>query len=489
MNNMSTFFTTLLLLLPVLGLQAQQRLTLRECRDLAIENNKKLKIADQEVLAGKAQKEEAFTHYLPALDATGVYLRNQKEVNLLENDAFLPVGYLKEDGNWSLRPDQVMIDPATGQPVLVNGQPVPKDYALLPKDAMTVDSRNTALIRIGLTQPVYLGGKIRAYHRLAGLSEQLSRSKRDLEIQNVIQATDEAYWQVVSLAGRKAVAEKYVEALKKFEHNMEIMYTTGVAVKSDVLSVRVKLNEGEMMLLKVTDGLSLARMLLNQTCGLPLHEEYRLEEEESDLSLSGPVEKRSLEQVYGLRPEITGLELATQIYRKKEKISLADYLPSVALTANYLTTSPSFFNGISTKFDGMWSVGIGVQAPIFHWGASRKSLRQARVQTEIMEYRLQEAKEQIELQVSQSEFKVREVAKKAEMAGNNLLRAEENLKLADWGFREGTIPVANVLEAQTAWLSACSDLIDARIEAKLCEVYLKKAYGVLGAEYTDRELR
>ena len=188
----------------------------------------------------------------------------------------------------------------------------------------------------------------------------------------------------------------------------------------------------------------------------------------------------TLEQVYARRPEVAGLELAARIYKKKEKIALSDYLPTVALTANYLTMAPSFFDGISTKMDGMWSVGIGVKAPIFHWGASRKSLRNARAQTGIMEYRLQEAKEQIELQVSQAEFKRREVAKKLEMAEHNRQRAEENLKLAEVGFREGTIPVLNVLEAQTAWLSAQSDRIDAQIEMKLCEVYLLKAYGVLG---------
>ena len=62
---------------------------------------------------------------------------------------------------------------------------------------------------------------------------------------------------------------------------------------------------------------------------------------------------------------------------------------------------------------------------------------------------------------------------------DNLSKADENLKYADLGFREGAVPVSNVLEAQTAWLSAHTDVLDARIEWKLCEVYLKKAYGVL----------
>ena len=166
-------------------------------------------------------------------------------------------------------------------------------------------------------------------------------------------------------------------------------------------------------------------------------------------------------------------------YKKKEKIALSEYLPTIALTANYLSSTPSFFDGVSTKFDGMWSVGVGIKAPIFHWGASRKSLRGAKAQTNAMNYKLQEAKEQIELQVNQSEFKMKEVTKKLAMARKNLERAEENLKFANLGFKEGTIPVLNVLEAQTAWLTANSELIDTRIEARLCKVYLEKAYGIL----------
>ena len=458
-------------------LNAQEVLSLEDCRRLSVENNKKLKIADEEVKASEAQKAEVFTEYLPSIDAMGVYLRNQKEINLLSEDAHLPVGSIGSDGNFTFRPDQLMVG-SDGKPVMVNGQYVPKDYALLPKEAMTVDERNLGIVQVGLTQPIYMGGKIRAYNQIAGLSERLAKSKRSQELQNVILSTDEAYWQIISLVNRKKLADKYVETLTKFVHDVELMHVTGVATKADVLSVRVKLNEGEMVQTKVDNGLSLSRMLLNQICGLPTDTIVMLKEEVVDTDVD-EVPTESLEQVYSRRPEVASLQLATDIYKKKEKIALSEYLPTIALTANYLSSTPSFFDGVSTKFDGMWSVGIGIKAPIFHWGASRKSLRGAKAQTNAMNYKLQEAKEQIELQVNQSEFKMKEVTKKLAMARKNLERAEENLKFANLGFKEGTIPVLNVLEAQTAWLTANSELIDTQIEARLCKGYLERAYGTL----------
>lgn len=477
---MKELFMTVMLMGVLAGLQGQNPVSLEECRQLALENNKKLKIAGEQVKTARFKKQEAFTKYLPGIDAMGAYMRNQKEINLLSEDAHLPVGSLRPDGGWTLRPDQMMTGP-DGKPVLVNGTPVPKDYALLPKEAMTVDDRNTAVLQVGLTQPLYMGGKIRAYNQLAELSEKLAQSGWEQGVQEVILKTDEAYWQIVSLVNRKKLAEKYVETLRKFEHDIGLMYETGISTKADVLSVKVKLNQAEMTLVRVEDGLSLSRMALNQICGLPVDTVFSLKEELVE-NESVAVSPLHLEEIYQNRPEINSLSLAVDIYRKKEKIARSEYLPSIAFMANYVAMTPSFFDGISTKLDGMWSVGIGIKAPVFHWGASRKSVRSARAETGIMDYKLQEAKEKIELQVSQAQFKVKEAFRKLELARNNQEKANENLRYAKLGFQEGTIPVSNVLEAQTAWLSAHSDLIDASIEVKLCEVYLQQAYGTLGKE-------
>ena len=410
----------ILMLGTIAGVYGQKVMSLEECRLLALENNKKLKMADEQINAAKAKKEEAFTKYLPALDAMGTYMRNQKEINLLSEDAHLPVGTIGQDGKWTLGKDQIMIG-ADGKPVMNNGQYVPKDYALLPKEAMTVDDRNMALLQVGLTQPIYMGGKIRAYNQLAGLSEKLAESGREQELQNIIQETDEAYWQIVSLVNRQKLAVKFVETLQKFEHDIEVMYRTGVSTKADMLSVKVKLNQAEMALLRVEDGLSLARMNLNQICGLAVDSVYTLQEELLNVLPQAEPKWLNIEQVYDNRPEISSLTLATDIYRKKEKIARSAYLPTVAFMANYFAITPSFFDGISTGFDGMWSVGIGVKAPIFHWGASRKTVRSARAETSLMNFKLQEAREKIELQVSQARLKIKEAARKYDPENVNLL--------------------------------------------------------------------
>ena len=85
----------------------------------------------------------------------------------------------------------------------------------------------------------------------------------------------------------------------------------------------------------------------------------------------------------------------------------------------------------------------------------------------------------VSLQVSQSAFRAQEAQKTFIMTTSNLAKANENLRQADIGFREGVMTTDNVMEAQTAWLKANSENIDAMIDVRLCDVYLSKVLGTL----------
>jgi outer membrane protein TolC len=96
---------------------------------------------------------------------------------------------------------------------------------------------------------------------------------------------------------------------------------------------------------------------------------------------------------------------------------------------------------------------------------------------------LEDAREKIRLQVNQSAFQVNEASKRLEMAKKNISHAEENLRSANLGFKEGVIPTSDVLAAQTAWMQAQSQKIDAEINAKLSEVNWQKVLGTLSIEH------
>ena len=483
------FILTILLSLNF-SVKAQGILNLDSCRALALANNKELLISNEKINAAHYQRKAAFTNYLPNISATGAYMRNQKEFSLL-NDA--QKGAISGIGTKLSGPlAQTAQSIIAAHPELapfISSLSDKIGSTLLPAldeagnsviDAFRTDTRNVYAGAITLTQPLYMGGKIRAYNKITKYAEELAQQQHHSGMQEVIMSTDQAYWQVISLVNKKKLAEGYLKLLQQLDGDVEKMIAEGVATKADGLSVRVKVNEAEMTLTKVEDGLSLARMLLCQLCGIDLSTSITLADENmEDLSLLTTDAHFDMSTAFSNRPEIRSLELATQIYNQKVNVTRAEHLPSVALMGNYIVTNPSVFNSFENKFKGMWNVGVMVQLPIWHWGEGMYKVKAAKAEARIAQYQLQDAREKIELQVNQSAFKVNEAGKKLTMASKNMEKADENLRYATLGFKEGVITTSNVLEAQTAWLSAQSEKIDAQIDVKLTEIYLKKSLGTL----------
>jgi outer membrane protein TolC len=235
-----------------------------------------------------------------------------------------------------------------------------------------------------------------------------------------------------------------------------------------------------MALQKVNDGLVLSRMLLCKQIGLPINTEITLTDEDvQELATVTLHPQFNVEQAVEHRPELKMLDNAVSISRQATNILRAANLPQVALTGGYAISNPNVLNGFQKKFGGFWNVGVLVRVPIWNWGDVAYKVRASKGATAIANLELDEARDLIELQVNQSTFKVDEANKRLALAQKSIERAEENLRVANLGFQEGVITPTTVMEAQTAWLQAQSQKIDAEIEVRLSQVDLQKALGTL----------
>lgn len=470
------------------GIQAQRTLNLDSCRTLALSNNKELRMSKEKVNAAHYQQKAAFTNFLPKIDMMGTYMRTEKEISLLSDDqksaisnigtAVAPMGQKLQQilsSDPSLAP---LLTPLQSVMGTLSGALNQVGQGMV--DALRTDTRNMFGGMVTLTQPIFMGGKIIAYNKITKFAEQLAESQHATELQDVILNTDQAYWQVISLVNKKKLAESFLDLVKKLDSDVSKMVAEGVATKADELSVKVKVNEAEMTLTKVDNGLSLSKMVLCQLCGIPLDTPITLADESMEnITLPNTYIEGNVNTALSNREELKSLELASKIYRQKVNVTRSEFLPSVGLTATYLVTNPSLVNGFERKMRGMWGVGMMVKIPVFHWGEGIYKVKAAKAEANIAQYKLDDVKEKVELQVTQATYKVNEATKKLAMAEKNMAKADENLRYANLGFQEGVIPTSNVLEAQTAWLSAQSGKIDAQIDVKMSEIYLNKSMGTL----------
>ncbi len=473
---------------------AQPVLSIDSCRILAVDNNQSLRISREKINKAREDRKVAATNYLPDFSATGAYLHNSRRLGLISGADQAALGNLGAGLGQAFSGFQESIGAlaqyayqATQNPSFLEiAEKMQAGLGTLPdldglSDALNPDIRNVYTGVVTVTQPLYMGGKITAYNRLTRYAEQLAGSQYDSELQDIILVVDETYWQIVSLAGKKRVAVSYLELLNKMYSDVRKMIAQGVATRADGLSIEVKVNEAEMALTKVDNGLSLSKMLLCQLCGLPIEDDIRLVDEHTETLSFTPVipEENAVQRAMELRPELRSLEWAGKVYNEKVNITRSDYLPKVALIGNYIVMNPSLYNGFEKKFRGMWNVSVLMQIPLWHWGEGTHKVRSARADVRISALQLQDTREKIELQVNQASFKIQEARKTAIRADHNLAKAEENLRTARLGFEEGVISASTALEAHTAWLQAQTERIDAQIEQKLTQVYLRKAVGDL----------
>jgi len=284
----------------------------------------------------------------------------------------------------------------------------------------------------------------------------------------------------VSLEAKEKLALSYVALLDSLDRDVKAMVAQGVATRSDLLSVDVKLNQAQIDLTKVQNGVALSKMALAQICGLPISDEYTLADDLSAVDTKAEIaDNYNMEEVYSRRQDLQALELGAKITGQQKNVARASMMPNVALMGTYSFSTPNMYDGFKNRVGGAFSVGVVVSVPILHWGGNYNKYRAARSQETIMQLKLQDAREMVDLQVKQAAFKAQEALKTYDMTLTNLSKADENLRTASLGFHEGVLVADDVMKAQTAWLQAESEKIDASIDVHLCDVYLSKVLGTL----------
>lgn len=476
---------------------AQQLLSLDSCRAMAIRNNKQMGITQQKKVMAHYTTKAARTQYLPKLNVVGGYMFTSREISLLSKEQKTTLSNIGTALSGSIGEDISSVIAAMTRDGVFTPSQAEHIGAVLGNmgtnvggaingvgqnvvNALHTDTRNMFMASAVVTQPIYMGGAISAANKMASISEQMVANDYEAKLQATLHGTDHAYWMVVSLKHKRKLADNYLKLVKKLSNDVHKMIDEGVATRADGLKVDVKVNEAEMTLTQADNGLSLAKMFLCQLCGLPLDSKITLADEDREsLPIEVVADDIDVNTVADNRPEVKLLENTVDLSRQVTRLARASYLPQILLSGGYSATNPNLYNGFERKFSGAWNVGVVVRMPVWNWFEGVYKVRASKAATCIAQLEVGDVREKIELQVSQSRFKMSEANRRLVMATSNVDKANENLRCANLGFREGVIPSTGVMEAQTAWLQAQSQKIDAEIDVKLSQVDYKKALGTL----------
>lgn len=432
-----------------IGTLSAQVMTLSECRKAALEHNASL--ATSRLKTEKAVHDEKMykTNFYPNFKLIGGAWYNtfNKEVHLAASD----IPLLPQLG-------QLFPDLATGFTGL--------DMKL-----------STGLIYTGgvmLEQPVYMGGKITAAHRMSVLGRQMSEQNEQLTAAEVLVKTDEAYMQAVKAREMKTVAERYHGMLQELCRVVENSYQQGMVPQNDLLRVQVKLNESELALRKADNAIRLSTMNLCHAIGAPLDQAIEVQQEYAEENTAIPVDAGIMN-----RPEYAILDKQVELAGQQVKLSRSDFLPQVGLMVGYNYLHGLEFNDRSVLDDASFSALLTVSVPLFHFGEGKYKVRSAKAQQAVAEMQRRDLNEQMELELAQAANNWDEAKLEVSIAERSLAQADENVRMTTNQYKAGMATLADCLEAQALWQSAYEAKVEARFEEGLMLSKYRKAAGLL----------
>ena len=497
-------FTIAVLLGSSLCVQAQEVYSLQKCRELALQNNRQLKISNMTVDVAENTRKAAKTKYLPRVDALAGYQHFSREISLLSDDQKNTLSNLGTNTfgqlggqigqNLSSLAQQGVLSPQVAQQLgqLLSNVSTPLTQAgnnigQSINDAFRSNTKNVYAGGIVVNQPIYMGGAIKAANDMAAIGEQVAQNNISLKRQLVLYGVDNAYWLAISLKKKEALAICYRDLAQKLNEDVKKMIREGVATRADGLKVEVAVNTADMQIARIQSGVSLAKMALCELCGLDLNGDIQLSDErDADLPPTPSTQfdnyiipASDSTRLNETRPELRLLQNAVDMSKQNTKLLRSLYLPHVLLTAGYSISNPNLFNGFQKRFTDLWNIGVTVQVPVWTWGENKYKIRASRTATSIAQLEMDDVRKKIDLEIEQNRLRLKDANKQLATSHKNMAAAEENLRCANVGFKEGVMTVTEVMAAQTAWQTSRMAIIDAEISVKLAQAGLQKALGGL----------
>ena len=346
--------------------------------------------------------------------------------------------------------------------------------------------RGSYMAGITLTQPIYAGGKIIAGRKLAKIGQEAAKEElRKARIQ-VIADADNAYWTYVAVLRKVRMLKAYYAQIDTLYQQTELSVHEGMAIENELLRIAAKRSDIEYQLQKVKNGAYLCRLSICRLTGT----DYSVEVEPTDTNIV-VIAPRQLDSNIAERPELRLLEKQMEAKSQEIKSVRADYLPTVGLSIGYSYMGNLKMKGISTSADGTnvpfsktYGDGsalamLSVSIPIFHWGEGSKKVRRAKIDLMNAELELHKNRRLMDIEVQQAVHNVQDGYHMISTAKVSLDQATENLRVMKTRYDASMSPLTDLLDAQSLWQQAESNLIEAQTQYKIYETEYLKAIGKL----------
>ena len=382
--------------------------------DAARKGNTTAKDAQNDILMAKEQQKYARSKYFPTLTASGLHFQSSDylaKYQVLDNEDISALN----------------------------------DYI---GSAFTAEDFTIGIVKKGssagltLIEPLYTGGRVSNYNKLANLQVDARNLQRDVADDQIVMETEFLYYKILELHETNKTLDAVEAQLEHIHQDAFNAWENGIVNKNDVLSVELMLDQLSTLRIKATNGRNLLRRALAKHIGMPdedidvdttLNKDI-IAPEQLAVSVQTAVENRSETRLLDLYVEKSVLE---------RKIAAANMLPVLAVgaTASYSKFTSNDWNSRLMGF-------VTLQVPLSTLWSERHEYKRKKIEEQKSYDFRKDKRELISLQIQDAYDNLVSTYKQTQVAQKSITRAEENMRINREHYREGLTTMSVLLDAQ-----------------------------------------
>jgi outer membrane protein TolC len=420
---------------------SQVSLTLSQAIDLALKQNRTLRLAGLSVVDSEHKKEIARSAYFPQIS-------NQSAVHHITELAGvrIPAG-------------------AFGVPTVTGA--IPAETLFIDQGASTSYTSGTELL-----QPFTQMFKIRESNRAA-------RADIDVAKIQLTQAENEIALKVRKVYCDLLVAQLRLEAASEDVSASQVRNQEDMDAVAHGRALDIAALESQASTLEAQQGMLVQRLSmhslmlsLSDLLGLPLNSKLRLDPDLSAVALEIPTREECLRLAQ--QQSTTVLAARQAVLKAKAGLSAAKdtYIPDVTGLARY-----SYQSGVPLLVHNFGTFGFSLTYDFFDGGRRNAEIRDARTKLTEAQVNLDRAVDQVDIEVESAYDKVEQSQNLVKVIQQALDLRTEAARLADRRFEQSEMLASSRVEAHAKLSTARASLVEATLALTLAQGDLKRSIG------------
>jgi len=433
-----------LLVLLSFSIVISQTYSLNESVQVALENKETLKASVMDLQTSKQNVKESYSTILPSLRFSSSMSESQ---------------FPQQTGGYNPSSGEIILD--------------------------QISSITSASSNISLSQNIYDGGvwwnTIRQAKNSYKISEEYNRQIKT----NIIKGVHSAYFNYLKAAQLLDVSRSNLMSAQQQLSLAEQRFKLGSSKKTDFLKAEVRFGQARVDLVNNDAALQNAYMNLKNSMGLiGKNIDFSVEEVEASMEIIPEFEtgftllQKSNPSVKAKQYQITAAEI-------NEKIAKGARMPNISANTSVSGSSDNIGDALSNSTNEKQRIntGLSISIPIFSGNSISTRIQKAKISVDKQQSEYLTQLQDLSVQLRYTLDRLKNYEEIIPINETVLESAEEDLKLAQVRYSQGSTTILEVLDSQVSVQQARSSLIRSKYDAYIEQTNLKALLGSLDLEY------